>query len=60
MNPLLALMLCTAWVIGMVSKHIIYPSVHVWTGIIVAGSLALNLTEFMNFPNSYDKKLLHE
>ena len=55
---LVVLVLCTAWVIGMVSTQIIYPSVHVWMAIVVAGSLALISTEFMNFPDPYDKKLL--
>jgi hypothetical protein len=55
-----ALILSTAWIIGLLSKDIIYPSVHVWMAIIVAASLALILTEFMNFPHPYDKKLLNK
>jgi hypothetical protein len=55
-----AFVLCTAWVIGTFSAQSIYPVVHVWTAIIVAGSLALVLTEFMNFPDPFDKKLLKD
>jgi cellulose synthase/poly-beta-1,6-N-acetylglucosamine synthase-like glycosyltransferase len=55
-----AFVLCAAWVIGTVSAQSIYPAVHVWTAIIVAGSVALVLTEFMNFPDPFDKKLLKD
>lgn len=55
-----ALILSTAWIVGLLSKDIVYPSVHVWMAIIVAASLALILTEFMNFPHPYDKKLLNK
>ncbi len=53
-----ALVLCAAWVIGTASPQSIYAPVHVWTALLVAGSLAVVLTEFMDFPTPYDRKLL--
>jgi len=53
-----ALVLCAAWVIGTASAQSMYASVHVWTALLVAGSLAVVLTEFMDFPTPYDRTLL--
>ncbi|MDZ4346941.1 MAG: glycosyltransferase, partial [Candidatus Binatia bacterium] len=53
-----AFVLCAAWVIGTASAQSISLPVHVWTALLMAGSLAVVLTEFIDFPNPYDKKLL--
>jgi len=55
---LVALLVCAAWVISVVSANDISPSVHAWTAIIVAGTLALISTELlMQFPHPSGKKL---
>jgi len=54
------LVLTTAWIIGVLCANVAYPSVHVSAGITVVASFALILTEFMNFPDPYDKKLLNQ
>jgi cellulose synthase (UDP-forming) len=47
----------TAWVSGMISGHVIHPLLHIWTALVVTGSLILALTESINFPEPYDKNL---
>ncbi len=54
-----ALVFGGAWVFAMTSSDVIYASVHLWAALIVAGSLALTLTEFISFPPPYDKKLFY-
>ena len=43
--------------IGLVSGHVINPFILTCAAIIIITSLALILTEFLNFPDPYDKKL---
>jgi cellulose synthase/poly-beta-1,6-N-acetylglucosamine synthase-like glycosyltransferase len=56
-HTIIILFICTAWIIGLVSGHIINPLLHISAAIIVITSLALILTEHFNFPDPYDKKL---
>ena len=56
-HMVVAVLMCIAWIIGMVSGHIINPLLHICAAIIVVGSLALILTEHLNFPDPYNKSL---
>ena len=46
-----------SWFISLVSEHMINPFLFTCAAIIVIISLALILTELLNFPDPYDKKL---
>jgi cellulose synthase (UDP-forming) len=52
-----ALLVSASWLFGMTFGHITEPLLHAWAAAAVAGSLALALTDFMRFPDPYDKKL---
>jgi cellulose synthase/poly-beta-1,6-N-acetylglucosamine synthase-like glycosyltransferase len=56
-HMLVVILVCAAWIIGMVSGHIITPFLHICAAVVVIGSLALILTEHLNFPDPYDKNL---
>jgi cellulose synthase/poly-beta-1,6-N-acetylglucosamine synthase-like glycosyltransferase len=54
---IIALLISLSWLTGVNLGNTVEPSLHLWAGLIVTGSLALALTEFMRFPDPYDKKL---
>jgi hypothetical protein len=43
--------------IGMVAGRVRHPLLHIWTALVVIGSLILFLTEQINFPEPYDNNL---
>jgi hypothetical protein len=53
-----ALLVSVAWLIGMAFGNIRESLLHAWAAVVVAGSLGLALTDFMRFPDPYDKKLV--
>jgi cellulose synthase (UDP-forming) len=57
-HMLIVTLVCAAWVIGIFSGKKVDTSVHIWTTVIVITELLLVLTEFMDFPDPYDKNLL--
>lgn len=50
-------LICAAWIIGMMSGRAINPLLHGCAALIVAGSLALILTEHLRFLDPYDRDL---
>jgi cellulose synthase/poly-beta-1,6-N-acetylglucosamine synthase-like glycosyltransferase len=59
LKPFLTLIMAilAAWAFGTFSGAIASPALHATAFAIVAGSLALILSEYMNFPAPYDKSL---
>jgi hypothetical protein len=51
------IVLCTSWIIGMVSGCVVHPLLHIWAALVVIGSLILVVTEWIDFPEPYDKNL---
>jgi hypothetical protein len=47
----------TAWITGMVSGRITNPMLHISSAIVVVGSLALILSEHLDFSDPYNKLL---
>jgi cellulose synthase/poly-beta-1,6-N-acetylglucosamine synthase-like glycosyltransferase len=53
----IAILISASWLVGMAFGRITEPLLHAWAAVAVAGSLALGLTDFMRFPDPYDRKL---
>ncbi len=53
----IAVIIAIAWSTGYFYNHIVFVSLHIWTAIIIALSLILIVTEFLNYPDPYNKKL---
>src|SRR5262249_3132274 len=47
-------LICTAWIIGVISGQSLPPLLHACAALVVVGSLALIATEHMTFPDPYD------
>jgi cellulose synthase (UDP-forming) len=56
-HSIIVAFICIAWLIGLFSGHTINPLLHIAAAIVVIISLALILTERLNFPDPYDEKL---
>jgi cellulose synthase (UDP-forming) len=55
---LVVILICAAWIIGVIFQDGIHPLVQLWAAIIVLTSLALYLTGRWKYPEPYDRALL--
>jgi hypothetical protein len=56
-NLLVAILLCSAWVIGQSLGVTVHPLIYVFAAIFVVASIVLIWTEFWEFPRPYQKEL---
>jgi len=54
---LVAALICTAWIAGIMSGHALHPLLHLSAFTTVIGILVLIATEHMSFPEPYDPSL---
>jgi cellulose synthase/poly-beta-1,6-N-acetylglucosamine synthase-like glycosyltransferase len=54
---IVACLILSAWIIGIFTAPHTHPILHIWAAVVVCCSLALIATDFMNFPDPYDKAL---